>query len=431
MNLKSTGLALAVAGAMGVNCCPSFGASVKLAWDPNPNPGARYHIWLGTATGVYRSKLDAGTNSAILVGSLAPGLTYYFNATTYAAQKPDTAYAGEISWAVPMPPTIVALLGAPVVTGSNGLTATLGGSMTVAPGANVSMTAKVGGTFPIALQWQQNGATIAGATNVVLSLTNVTAAKSGSYTLVASNSTASVTSAPIALTVMPLMTGTFTGLFYQTNRAATLAMSVPSSGMLANWTVSSGGAYSGKVCLGGNSYPAVGVFDVYGNSQATVSRASNSLTSLALFLHLTSSTNVGQLSGTVSNMAYVGAFSSAVLADSAGPGSLIGVVLAQLQPSTNLFGPGQLSAVSLLGQTTIAGTLPDGALFTETTPLSVDYDLPVYASLYGGAGVIEGWLNLSNGIPSGSLAWIQLAGVTNSVYPQGFTNILTAAPVLP
>lgn len=78
-------------------------------------------------------------------------------------------------------------------------------SQTVDVGANVTMTVAATGPGTLAYQWAKNGNTISGATGTTLSLNNVTAASSGSYTCYVTNeyqtSWYGVTSSPAVLTV--------------------------------------------------------------------------------------------------------------------------------------------------------------------------------------------------------------------------------------
>ena len=74
-------------------------------------------------------------------------------------------------------------------------------SQTVNSGATVSFTVSASGTAPLAYQWRTNGVDLAGATGQSLTLTNVTTANAGSYTVRVSNAGGSVESAPATLTV--------------------------------------------------------------------------------------------------------------------------------------------------------------------------------------------------------------------------------------
>lgn len=72
-------------------------------------------------------------------------------------------------------------------------------SQTNNAGVNITITAGVRGSSPLAFRWYQNGAPVAGQTNVNLSYTPAVPGNAGTYYLVASNSAGSVTSAVINL----------------------------------------------------------------------------------------------------------------------------------------------------------------------------------------------------------------------------------------
>lgn len=80
-------------------------------------------------------------------------------------------------------------------------------SQTVAIGGSVTFSAAASGTPAPTLQWRKNGAVIAGATNATLTLSGINVADAGSYTVVATNSVSSVTSAAATLTVTAPPTG--------------------------------------------------------------------------------------------------------------------------------------------------------------------------------------------------------------------------------
>jgi hypothetical protein len=73
---------------------------------------------------------------------------------------------------------------------------------TVTAGTNVTFNVTAtAGTSTISYQWQFNGAPISGATNPSFSLSSVTSANAGSYTVVLTTSAGQVTSNPATLTV--------------------------------------------------------------------------------------------------------------------------------------------------------------------------------------------------------------------------------------
>lgn len=74
-------------------------------------------------------------------------------------------------------------------------------SVTANTGDTVTFTVAVTSATAVTYQWSRNNVTIPGATSATLTLNSVTSANAGNYTVVATNSTGSVTSATATLTV--------------------------------------------------------------------------------------------------------------------------------------------------------------------------------------------------------------------------------------
>ncbi|MGA3008462.1 MAG: choice-of-anchor tandem repeat GloVer-containing protein, partial [Opitutaceae bacterium] len=75
---------------------------------------------------------------------------------------------------------------------------------TAIAGSTVTLSVSATGTGSLSYQWKLNGATISGATNPTLVLSNVNASNGGNYTVVVSNSAGSVTSSPVPVAVSAL-----------------------------------------------------------------------------------------------------------------------------------------------------------------------------------------------------------------------------------
>ena len=69
----------------------------------------------------------------------------------------------------------------------------------------------------------------------------------------------------------------------------------------------------------------------------------------------------------------------------------------------------------------IAGSLADGTAMSQSVPVSEDGSVPVYASLYGGQGLLMGWINLSN-MADASLTWVH-PGRLSGIYTNEFINV--------
>jgi hypothetical protein len=75
-------------------------------------------------------------------------------------------------------------------------------SQSVAEGLNATFSPTVSGSSPIAYQWSKGASPIIGATNRVLTLTNITFASAGNYSLTATNSFGATNSQIAVLTVV-------------------------------------------------------------------------------------------------------------------------------------------------------------------------------------------------------------------------------------
>jgi hypothetical protein len=70
-------------------------------------------------------------------------------------------------------------------------------------GRSATFTVAAKGTQPLSYKWLKNGVSIAGATNSTLTLSNLQATNSGSYSVTVSNSVGAVTTYPGLLSVSP------------------------------------------------------------------------------------------------------------------------------------------------------------------------------------------------------------------------------------
>lgn len=76
--------------------------SVTLGWNTSTDTNvAGYYIYHGTASGVYTSKNDVGTNTVTSVPGLQEGQTDYFAVTAYNTAKIESAFSAEVPFIVP------------------------------------------------------------------------------------------------------------------------------------------------------------------------------------------------------------------------------------------------------------------------------------------------------------------------------------------
>ena len=77
-------------------------ASIKLAWDPSPEPLVTgYRLYYGRSSGVYTVVVDAGNRTDYTVTGLDAGLTYYFTATAYTGTGDESTFSNETSYTLP------------------------------------------------------------------------------------------------------------------------------------------------------------------------------------------------------------------------------------------------------------------------------------------------------------------------------------------
>jgi hypothetical protein len=92
------------------------------------------------------------------------------------------------------------------------------------------------------------------------------------------------------------------------------------------------------------------------------------------------------------------------------------------QPGGSGFGT---VVVTSVGGVTVSGTLGDSTKITATANESAQGQAPLYVSLYGGNGMLMGWLTFTNEQDrdiDGALNWFKPAQASSAVYKAGFTN---------
>jgi hypothetical protein len=387
-------------------------------------------------------------NSNNIAGAIYPSFT------VSSAQPADagdysvvvTSFAGSIV----SPPAILTVTTAPVPV----ITAQPQ-NLTVAQGGTALFSVTASGAPPLSYQWRFNGLNIAGGTASVYSKTNVQPTDAGQYAVTVSSTFGFATSSNATLTISvgapsnsiakpailpPLAAlsaqsasanafssalGSYYGLFSDTNGA-----SAASSGGFAA-KVTTHGAYSAKLTLGGRSYSASGSFSANtpSTASATISRGSG-LAPLTLKLLLDLSGG-GQMLGSVA----AGADWSATLqAYRAAPAaaSPYTLVIPSATPALGAspagYGFGTIT-VDGLGNLLFAGALADGTKVSQSAMRSKDGYWPLFASLYAGSGCLLSWLEFTDtgtNACDGQLIWLNNAGATPKTYPAGFTNLTTA-----
>jgi len=107
----------------------------------------------------------------------------------------------------------------------------------VIPGATATFAVAATGTGPLSFQWRRNGADLTGATLSVLTLTNVSGADAGTYSVVISNAAGNVTSAnaPLILIGAPSITAQPQSVSVALGQSATFAVSATGDALRYQW----------------------------------------------------------------------------------------------------------------------------------------------------------------------------------------------------
>jgi uncharacterized delta-60 repeat protein len=108
-------------------------------------------------------------------------------------------------------------------------------SQTSAGGNTVTFSLGASGTAPLTYQWYKNGAAIAGATNAVLVLNNVSYVDAGSYSVTVSNGLGTITSNVVTLSgsnAAPTITAQPQNVTVTSGQSATLTVAATGSGTL-------------------------------------------------------------------------------------------------------------------------------------------------------------------------------------------------------
>ena len=218
--------------------------------------------------------------------------------------------------------------------------------------------------------------------------------------------------------------GTYTGLYHETDEVRH-----PRSGLLKLVTTSRGN-YTGRLRRGAHSYPLSGQLDLGCRATNTIRRTGTN--ALTVELQLVATRSGDQVHGRVTDGNWVAGLlgDRAVFhtvtnrAPSTGYYTMVlpGNVNALEGPSGDGFGT---ASVTPGGNVILKARSADGTAFTQTVPLSLRGEWPLYVPLYGGKGSMLAWLTLTNRPNddiTGLVSWIRPGIPTAKYYRAGFTN---------
>ena len=405
---------------------------IGLSWTGGTNTDWAY--WIYRATSAWALTNVAGltpiatlsfTSPNGMFDDLAtvPGKPYYYAVAVVDAQTNMSALS-------------------PIVVGTNLVAWPPAATNALGSAVQLCVTAALS-TNSLSYQWYANGqplldqGLVTGSQSACLMLGGVTA--SADYTVILSNIFGAVTSPVAHLEVVPPVPAlkytsrTFNGLYYPLTGAA-----ATNSGAIS-LSVSPGGRFSGLLRSGLGLASFSGTFDGWGRAAVTVRPSGAPRVTLTLALQIDTSAPISRLTGTVAQgaavsgiYAYVGgpgpqapARGQKTYTLAMPPGSVIGASVSPHAAAGSSRVPGGWSVATATmdnqGGVTLVGTLADGTAFSEHMLTSKGGNLPVFASLYGGKGVLVGWVQFTNDVPTGQWLWLKPAGIPNQPsYPAGF-----------
>jgi len=206
------------------------------------------------------------------------------------------------------------------------------------------------------------------------------------------------------------LSGSYSGLVLDTNDVS------PATSASLLLQLNASGTFSGKLGIGGASYPIRGSFDSTGRAQFPV--VPRTLAPELLTLHLDLTGNSEQITGTAASAEGGNVLVTPLLAvksrfSRGGPPAPQAGVHSFLFARTAADGGGSvgtaLAEVTATGLVLMRGQLSDGRKFMFSSVLSKQGDVPFYMPLPG-SELIVGWLNFPAGeasVATGSLYWIK------------------------
>lgn len=313
-------------------------------------------------------------------------------------------------WAAPADQTVVIEAGTTVTA-----------SGTYVPAGSLKVTIVPALVTKAGAQWQVDGGPLQDSGVAVSNLAagdhNVSFSSANGWTTPSNQSVVIKAGAVASLTgnYTFAAAGIYNGLFTWATEAG-----IPTSGMLSGLNVTSSGTYSGRLLLAGSTNAVSGSFNASGQAGTTVKRSATQGGSLLLEMTLNWNVSPPNITGTVSSDS-TGGWIANLTNELALKTSSSAAYTALVSPGTPP-GYGYILMTNHAGAVTLRGALADGTSFSQAVPLSGNGDLPVYVELYGGNGLLLGWLNLESGSPGGSLAWIKQGSRAGALYAGGFTN---------
>jgi hypothetical protein len=385
-------------------------ASLTLEWTANSGV-AGYHLYTGTASGVYTVMADEGLATSAAAPNLQAGTKYYFVLTAYASDGSESAPSTEVSYTVPSGP---------------GLSAS-STTVLMLNGSAVSVNLPSGGSVSQVTQ-PKYGSAVINSGNLVTYTANGTYPGHDSFVYTVS----APGEASASGTVYVSSQGSFSGLVSNSSPESI------NTGLL-QLTVGNGARFTGRLTMGALVTPISGAFDRNGNATVVLSWEGIPVVEL----NLTLSAATGQVSGsmTVSSSPTASTVSATMLtystANKAPQAGAYTLLMPPATSSTTGAAPQGVGYFRLVvgtnGSATLTGKLADNTALSASGWVAPDGTLNLYRPLYGSKGFISGQLKFESitdaGVQSdldGTLTWQRPAVTTGVNYPAGFSTSISA-----
>ncbi|MEK7706813.1 MAG: S8 family serine peptidase, partial [Verrucomicrobiota bacterium] len=187
--------------------------------------------------------------------------------------------------------------------------------------------------------------------------------------------------------------GNYSGLVWNTNGVT------PDSSGTFTLTVTTSGAFSSRVTVGGKRYSLRGLFDINGDATVTIPRSLSSPLAVSLRVDLGNGTD--EVYGTINDSGWVAALAGdrRVFNSQVNPAPQAGQRAFLLERAESIASTAAtgLSKIATTGRASVGGALNDGRKFSVANTLAKNGDYPFYLSLSKGSEVMIGWLNFPAG----------------------------------
>lgn len=188
-----------------------------------------------------------------------------------------------------------------------------------------------------------------------------------------------------------------------------------SSGLLRQFLVTKTGAFSGQLVLNGVGNTITGAFGIDGRAVKTY--AIKNAGSITLDMTIAVVDGVNTVTGIVTGPSWTANLNALPALANLASSQRAYVIPPDPAPAGPA-GYGVILATNTGSNVVLTITLADGVTTTVTSTVLSDGTMPIYASLYNRAGVLAGWVSMTNTTVDSPVVWIKKT-------PNGFTNTAT------